>query len=167
MVVRRETSQGGESWIRTLPARGEIRNKARYFQGFNHCSWANVLPRNITPSDIDVVFDNARNARQLFCEYTSNGELWTDKPYGQRCMYMQALQTNNYANACVLCSHSVPANQEIDSMRDVDSFHVMRRVYGKVKYFPSETAPYSGADWVEFLKAFYGLENRWGTWTSK
>ena len=145
-------------------SRGSIRHKARYFQGFDHSGWNRILPRKITPSDIDVVFDDHLHSRTLLCEFTCSATLWTEKPFGQRTTYMQLLRTSNYANAAVLCRHNVPAENEIRTWEDVVSFHVMRCVEGRVVYTPSDNRPFDGEDWREFVKGFYGLENGFGTW---
>jgi len=147
--------------------RGSIRHKARYFQGFDHSGWGGVLERNITPSDIDVVFDNKLHGRTLFCEFSSSVDLWKDKPSGQRILYMQLLRTTNYSSAAVLCRHNTPADTPVNSLLDVVSFHVMRCVGGQVVCTPSDSKPFPGGDWVEFVKCFYGLENGFGTWTQE
>ena len=144
--------------------RGSVRHAARYKQGYDHSSWASVLPRKITPSDIDVVFDNLLHGRQLFCEFTSREALWTEKAHGQRVLYQQILRTTNYSSACVLCFHSVPSHLLIDSLKDVNSFHVMRCVDGEVVYTPGDKRTFHGSLWTDFVKSFYGLENGFGTW---
>jgi hypothetical protein len=141
-----------------MVTRGAVRNEALYRQGYDHSAWGDILPRRITPSDIDVVFDNLERARVLFCEFTRN-ECWADKPFGQRTLYMQLLRTNNYQNACVLCHHCVDG-RDIDSLTDVQSFHVMRCNNGEIEYMEV----IDGCLWGEFVKAFYGLENTWGQW---
>ena len=145
--------------------RGSVRHAARYKQGYDHSGWASVLPRKITPSDIDVVFDNLLNGRQLFCEFTSREALWTEKAHGQRVMYQQVLRTTNYSSASVLCFHSVPSNMPIDSLKDVNSFHVMRCVDGKIIYMPGDQRTFDGSLWPDFVLSFYGLDNGFGTWT--
>lgn len=138
--------------------RGAVRSREAYRQGYDHTEWQ-FLPNRITPSDIDVVFDNQLRARQLFCEY-SRVRSWDEKPFGQRLVYMQLLNTNNYGNACVLCCHRVPASDDIRSLSDVVSFHVMRNHCKTIEFLPI----YDGSLWPEFVKSFYGLENKWGEW---
>lgn len=138
--------------------RGAVRNQETYRQGYDHTEWQ-FLPRKITPSDIDVVFDNQLRARHLFCEYTRL-RLWDEKPWGQKLLYQQLLNTNNYGNACVLCCHNVPPSRDIRSMSDVLSFHVMRNFCQRVECLPI----YDGDLWPEFVKAFYGIKNKWGEW---
>lgn len=144
--------------------RGSVRHTARYRQGYDHSGWASILPRRITPSDIDVVFDNAFHGRQLFCEFTSRDIYWPEKPFGQRVVYEQLLKSGSPSSACVLCSHDVPSDSLIDTSRHVDSFQVMRVSEGRVVYTPGERLTFSGSLWVDFVKSFYGLENGFGTW---
>lgn len=52
--------------LKVMERRGEVRHPARFAQQVEHRGWCDVLPRNISPSDIDVVFDNMMRARTLF-----------------------------------------------------------------------------------------------------
>jgi hypothetical protein len=142
---------------------GAIQNPERYKQLYDHSDWYGVLPNRITPSDIDVVFDNKLNARILFCDFTSAFTLWKQKKPGQKILYEQLLRTNNYANACVLCYHEVPVDAEINTLTDVKSFHVMRITNrdGCIRFFPNEHEAYSGDLWSGFVKSFYGLSGAW------
>ena len=144
--------------------RGEVRHRARFAQQIEHNGWCDVLPRSITPSDIDVVFDNMMRSRTLFCEFSSAVFLWDGKEKGQRYLYQQLLKTNNYQNACVLCHHNVPIEKNVNSLRDVVSFHVMRANRGLIYFLPSESEAFPGTLWVDFVNSFYGLENNWGAW---
>lgn len=144
--------------------RGAIRNRDRYKQCYDHSAWGVFLPNKITPSDIDVVFDYRLCARQLHCEFSVEAMLWSQKPFGQRCLYEQLLRTSNYNNACALCNHDVPTGVDINSLADVDSFHVMRCVKGEICYFPSADKAFGGELWGDFVRAFYGMENKWGDW---
>lgn len=58
---------------------GSIRNLERYKQLYEHSKWYGLLPRGITPSDIDVVFDFKLRARMLFCEFTTACTTWDQK----------------------------------------------------------------------------------------
>ena len=147
-----------------MERRGTVKYRDRFAQQVEHDGWCDILPRNITPSYIDVVFDNMRLARVLFCEFSSAVSLWGGKPGGQRYLYQQLLKTNNYKNGCVLCRHDVPVERNVNSFKDVVSFHVMRASAGLVYFMPSETEYFPGALWVDFVKSFYGIENNWGAW---
>ena len=148
-----------------MERRGVVKHRARFAQQIEHIGWDGVLPKKITPSDIDVVFDNMRLARVLFCEFSSVVSTWGGKKAGQRYLYQQLLRTNNYKNGCALCRHDVPVERNVNSFNDVVSFHVMRvSSKGLVYFMPSETEPFPGTLWVDFVKSFYGLENDWGAW---
>ena len=144
--------------------RGAVRHAERYRQGYDHSGWASILPRRITPSDIDVVFDNGLHGRQLFCEFTSRDILWSEKPAGQRWLYEQLLKSGSRGSACVLCSHDVPVDSLIDTTKNVSSFHVMRYCEGRIIYTPGDRVTFSGLLWLDFVKSFYGLENGFGAW---
>ena len=147
-----------------MERRGEVRYPERFAQQVEHAGWNGVLPRKITPSDIDVVFDNMLMARTLFCEFSSAVSLWGCKPSGQRYLYQQLLKTNNYRNGSVLCYHKTPVEKNVNSFADVISFHVMRANSGVIYFMPSEAESFPGTLWVDFVKSFYGLENNWGAW---
>lgn len=147
-----------------MERRGEVRHRARFAQQIEHDGWFGALPRKISPSDIDVVFDNMLMARTLFCEFSSAVSVWSGKEIGQQYLYQQLLKTNNYKNGSVLCRHNIPVERNVNSLNDVVSFHVMRAKAGVVYFMPSETEPFPGTLWVDFVKSFYGLENNWGTW---
>lgn len=147
-----------------MERRGEVQYRERFEQQVEHNGWCDILPNKITPSDIDVAFDNMARARHLFCEFSSVASLWSEKKWGQQLLYMQLLRTNNYANASVLCKHHVPIGQSVKSLNDVDSFQVMRAKNGLIYYMPSKEETFPGTLWVDFVKSFYGLENNWGAW---
>lgn len=149
----------------TNEQRGSVRHAERYRQGYDHSGWASVLPRRITPSDIDVVFDDYLHGRQLFCEFTSRDLVWTDKPPGQRMLYERLLKSGSPASACVLCSHDVPAESLINTTQHVTSFHVMRYTPKGIVFSPGDHQTFDGSLWVDFVKSFYGLENGFGTWS--
>lgn len=110
--------------------RGGIQNVEAYARGkmLDHSGWQKEekLPRNVTPSDIDVVFDN--NSWMLFCEISSKHAAWDDlkkESMGQFLLYRNLIfQTTNCA---VLCKHSVrlDALRPIDTKKDITAFQVM------------------------------------------
>jgi len=104
-----------------MERRGEVKHRARFAQQVEHNGWCDILPRNITPSDIDVVFDNMLMTRMLFCEFSSAVSLWGCKSGGQRYLYQQLLKTNNYRNGCVLCRHNVSVERNVNSLNDAVS----------------------------------------------
>lgn len=114
-----------------MSERGGIRNEDAYARGkmLDHSGWQKGeirLPRLITPSDVDMVFDN--DTWLLLCEVSSEYASWRDlqaRAKGQIRMY-QAL-IGQTANCAVLCKHSVPLipYRPIDTRNDIDKFEVM------------------------------------------
>lgn len=144
--------------------RGAVYNEARYRQGYDHSEWNEFLPRRITPSDIDVVFDNAMHQRAMFCDYSAQAAIWSEKSRGQQLLYQSLLLGSEYRHVAVLCSHSVPPGKPIRSLTDVDTFHVMRRGKVGVEFFPDARRPYGRELWRSFVASFYGVEGNWDKW---
>ena len=131
---------------------GKIVCEEAYAQGkmLNHESW--LLPRGITPSDIDAVFDDGLHGRTLFVELTKSTSTWSAVSAGQRRLYW-AIVARGHGNAIAsLCLHAVPSHLEIDTRNDIVKFQVM--------YFASlfgcATSPvYEGKLWPRFVDDFY------------
>jgi hypothetical protein len=113
--------------------RGQIYCPEAYARGkmLNHGDWASILPRSITPSDIDAVFDN--NGKLLFVEFSSRFSEWDRIPAGQRRLYQSLCRLGARA---VLCKHRIPPlGVEINTLHDVEAFQIMRRnEVGGVEY---------------------------------
>lgn len=126
--------------------RGAIYAEQAYAQGkmLNNSAWNGMLPRNITPSDIDLVFDN--NGWQLLCELSSQTSNWAELKRGQRLLY-QGL-TIKHRTIGVLLKHSVPKDRQIDTLKDIDSFQVMISG-GRI------TEIFGGERWQRFVEQFY------------
>ena len=129
--------------------RGAIRVEEAYAQGkmLESSSW--VLPRNITPSDIDLVFDDGVNEVVVFCEFSSQVTNWTDVAYGQFLLYQAVIRDS--ANLACLCKHSVPTSSVIDTKNDVDSFQVMFCSEGWYYVSPE----YPGRWWGDFVERVF------------
>src|SRR5262245_15408693 len=100
-------------------ARGAIYNEARYqlAKMFDHSCWLKgnrILPRSITPSDVDavlghqlsfipIVFDN--NKRMIICELSRSINEWRWLNAGQKWMYESLIY--QHPHAAVLCKHDV------------------------------------------------------------
>lgn len=123
--------------------RGSIYHEEAYAQGkmLNHDSW-NFLPRKITPSDIDMCFDNG--AWLLVCELSSQATKWGEIKYGQRLLY-KSLTVRSRVIAALL-RHNVK-DRQIDTLKDIDSFQVM--VAGKT------TRVFDGEKWRRFVESFF------------
>lgn len=100
---------------------GEIYSAEAYAQGkmLDHSSWQDhpTLPRGITPSDIDVVFDNAGNV--LFVELSSSTAKWADLAFGQRRVYEAVIWETKHC--AIVCRHNVSLQdgRRIDSRQDI------------------------------------------------
>jgi hypothetical protein len=95
----------------------------------DHSSWQcgdNPLPRSITPSDIDMGFDNGGWVLQ--CEVSSTASSWRNVPRGQVQYYLSSIKGTH--NCAVLCYHTVPLSDSrpIDTRKDIKKFHVLLHV---------------------------------------
>ena len=119
--------------------RGAIHNRDAYAQGkFVDCSgWANrekygdsVLPRNITPSDIDVVFNPGTfmldNAGHVMCiELSSSINIWSQASRGQYLAAQSLVKAGQGKIASAIAFHRTPVDQDIDLRESVESFSLM------------------------------------------
>jgi len=134
-----------------LPKRGEIHSQEAYALGkmVDSSSWS--LPRGITPSDIDLVFDNAGD--MLACELSRKTFLWSELPVGQRLVYERFVLNGCARHIAAVCKHNVAPEfgRKIDSRNDVVQFQLM--VYMEGNLVMSNVRD----DWPEFVeKEFYG-----------
>lgn len=129
-------------------ARGSILVEEAYARGkmLDHSGW-HVLPRAITPSDFDMVFDNG--GALIYGEISSEFSEWARLKKGQRKAYSNAIwQTRNCA---VLCRHNVPLSElrAINTREDIRDYQVM--LYdGKGFSFSSVRH-----DWKEFVDRWF------------
>ena len=145
--------------MKSMADRGGIRNVEAYARGkmLDHSSWQKgiKLPRSVTPSDIDIVFDNA--GWLLHCEVSSKHTRWEElakEAKGQALLYENLIfQTSNCA---ALCRHSVPLSERraINSREDINAFQLML-------YAPRSGVVYSpvykgGARWNDFVHSWFG-----------
>lgn len=102
---------------------GAIYCEEAYAQGkmLESSQWDERLPRGITPSDADLIFDN--RGYLLFCEFSSEHTEWSQVKLGQKLLY-ESIVAHERATAA-LCKHSVGRDKKIDTYGDVDSFQVM------------------------------------------
>lgn len=129
---------------------GEIMCEMAYAQGkmLNNSGWYGVLPRNITPSDIDMVIDN--NGDCLFCEISRHNNEWTQLGPGQLWLYKNMIDFSR--SIAVLWKHSVPQDEQIDTFTMCDSFQVMYGGQGEGFHL---TKQFKGGRWVDFVKAWF------------
>lgn len=138
------------------PERGAIRSVEHYLlaKKLNHSSWqkgSRILPRNITPSDVDMYFDN--RGRIIFGELTTNFPEWASISDGQRMGYQNMIRGSAHC-AVVAFHNAVPEDQEIDSRLDILGFQPM--IFDGGDFILGET--YNGNDkWQDFI--FWWFEN--------
>lgn len=133
---------------------GDIFCEEAYALGkmLDHSSWAigeKVLPRGITPSDFDLVFDN--NGCVLFCELSSGASEWGEVSTGQCLTYKAAIRKG--VHCAVLCTHDVKVEygRKIDTREDIISFQVM--TFGWGSFWVSRVV--EGSAWPNFVFAWY------------
>jgi hypothetical protein len=110
------------------PDRGSIRSVEHYQQAkmLDHSSWqkgAPVLPRHITPSDVDMYFDN--NGKIIFCELSTNFPSWESLGKGQRLGYENMIRGT--VHCAVVCFHNIVPSDDrlINSRTDICGFQPM------------------------------------------
>lgn len=132
--------------------RGAIHTEAAYAQGkmLDNSSWN--LPRKITPSDFDCVFDNG--GRLVLAEFSSSCSEWGELKYGQRLAYESAIKGTH--NLAALCKHGVPPDRQINTRNDVDSFQVMFCVAGDLVLSPL----FDGNRWGRFIESWFSSPYR-------
>lgn len=112
--------------------RGAIRTEDAYALGkmLDNSAWAGCLPRSITPSDMDLIFDNGGHI--IFGEMSSTHTEWNSVDRGQLILYENAIKDSPHCAA--LCKHSVrpEENRPIDTHTDVTGFQLMLHDYGFV-----------------------------------
>lgn len=136
--------------------RGAIYNEQAYAQGkmIDHSKWQTGekrLPRNITPSDIDMIFDN--RGHQLAIELTRGEKKWTEIQAGQRgVMEGFIICPPKLVRLGVLAWHSVAPHQQICSREHIDGFIPVLHDCGECYVLE----PFNGNDrWQRFVFRFY------------
>ena len=113
-----------------MTQRGDIFSTPAYAQGkmLDHSGWK--LPRNITPSDVDMVIDN--DGSIIYGELSSWCSHWAGIKEGQRRLYQNAIRDGKHC--AVLCRHSVKPEErrQIDTCYDIESFEAMFWDFGPV-----------------------------------
>lgn len=134
-----------------MPTDGAIYCEQAYAQGkmLDSSGWSGFLPRTITPSDIDHVFDNA--GRMVFTEFSSKTSDWGKLPVGQRLLYENLLKSSGGRHVAALCQHNTPKDKQIDTRKGVIAFSLMRCRDGSVHW----TEPFGGDRWDKFVKSWF------------
>lgn len=135
--------------------RGAINVEKAYALGkmLDHSSWqkgSEVLPRGITPGDIDASFDN--KGKILFCEFSSSQTQWCDLDIGQLRLYKACVMDSPHC--AVLCKHNVTLadNRPIDTRFDVQSFQVMLWDY---EFIFTRIWPNDNQDWQRCVMSWF------------
>lgn len=128
---------------------GAIYCEEAYAQGkmLDHSEWQGKLPRSITPSDIDQIFDN--DGKLLACEWSRSNLRWNELTRGQRDTYMAVVKSGHMA---ALLKHSVPRSRKIKTRTDVESFQV---IYLAANGKPAITDVIDGYLWPIFVDEWY------------
>jgi len=134
---------------------GDIHSLDAYIRGklLDHSSWQkgeSILPRGVTPSDVDIVWDNRGFA--ILGELSSQFSEWRSLDKGQREMY-EALITGDRHVAALLRHHGAVYNgKKIDSRFDVLTFQIMFWHGGRVHI----TKVFNGRErWNRFVFGWY------------
>lgn len=134
--------------------RGDIYNYDLYLQSktLDHSEWR--LPRCITPSDIDMVFDNA--GKILFCDLKNHHCTWDDLSVGQRKLYEAIVRNGAGTQFVALLHHSAPATQKfIRTVSDIEEFQLIYWKDNEIKV--SQMFP--GSYWRVYVEEiFYGIK---------
>jgi hypothetical protein len=127
---------------------GVIYCEPAYAQGkmLDHSGWSGKLPRGVTPSDIDAVWDN--NGDFIFAELSSSKTTWNDLSRGQVLAYSNLIHST--IDVAVLFKHSVPTDKQIDTYKDCDSFQVMWDDSGICL-----SKVFEGERWPRFVKSWF------------
>ena len=133
---------------------GRIYCEQAYAQGkmLDSSGWDGFLPRGITPSDIDHVFDN--NGQMIFMEVTSRFATWEElesENLGQWLLYRNLILSCRRPSVAVLWLHDTPHNLQIDTLRGCVSFSVLSLCRGDLH----RTTPLSGDRWPDFVWAWF------------
>ena len=146
--------------------KGSILVKEAYAQGkmVESSGWANrekygtaILPRGITPSDIDVVFNPGTfmldNAGHVLCvELSKQTNIWSQAKRGQYLAAQSLVKAGQGKIASAIGFHRTPTEEQIDLRESVESFSVM--YYVAPTY--ACTKPFEGNQhWQRFVLAWF------------
>lgn len=130
-------------------------------------SWFGLLPRNITPSDIDLIgytdmgfvetnniaIDN--NGTILLVEFSTKSAAWDKLPKGQFLLYRNLVCAGHGRQIAALAHIEPKPDQPIDTLHDVREFSVMR--YDEEAGY--KTSPvYQGKHWKTAVTNLIGVK---------
>lgn len=135
-----------------MAKRGAIRQMDVYLQSklLDHSPWDGRLPRKITPSDIDIVFDNAGSL--LFCELKlvapgDSGSFW-NLEVGQQRLFQSLLEGTTHQLAILY--HSTPPSIQIDTRNGINAFRIVTW-----EGVPREQDVRPGKDWPDYVESWF------------
>jgi hypothetical protein len=130
---------------------GKIRSRPHYEQSKNldHSEWLGKLPRNCSPSDIDVVLNDWPTKRNLYKELSSSVATWKEIQRPQLMTQMTAVHGGVHYS--VLLKHSVQPPKLIKTVSDIESFQVMFWSDGDWRY----SRLLSGGSFLRFVQEWY------------
>ena len=131
---------------------GAIICEQAYAQGkmLDNSKWQ--LPRGITPSDIDMVFDDRRYGRILFVELSRLHLTWNTVPVGQRKLHAGLVSAGYNKVFSCLAKHNVPPQLQIDTRNHIEHFQIM--YFAALLGFATSKV-FTGDLWPLFVDEFY------------
>ncbi len=126
---------------------GQIIIEEAYAQGkmLDHSGWYGQLPRGITPSDIDMIFDF--DGLTVLVELKSRSADWGKVDVGQRRAYENLVRKGRGETLAICAKHVTEPGKQIDTFNDVTEYQVMVWRDGQIK----TSVTYQGG-WVEQIK---------------
>jgi hypothetical protein len=153
-----------------MQKRGAIHFQQAYARGkmLDNSGWTKYLPRNGTPSDIDriTITDTNGNIMSidnvpvlddsgsiLYFEFSSSEKAWQGLKRGQHLLYQNLVRAARGNAIAVLGYHQTPLDQEIDTVNNIISFHIMYWTEEDGIVYP--TAPIKGNElWIKFVSNY-------------
>ncbi|WDI41841.1 hypothetical protein [Bremerella sp. P1] len=125
--------------------RGEIKHLDAYIKAklLDHSGWTEHLPRKITPSDGDMILDNA--GRLLLVELSSKTDNLNELTNGQRILGENFTRNGKGKQAYALAKIVVSEDRAIDTTKDIISFSFLIYDKGQLK----RLGPYDGRHWTK------------------
>ncbi|WP_417848383.1 hypothetical protein [Thalassoglobus sp.] len=141
-----------------VETKGKIYSREAYAQAkmLDHSLWYGVLPRNITPSDIDMIIDN--DGLILFVEFSSKTASWhtlKSFSYGQWKCHRNLVFNGQGKQFSALCKIKPKPDEDINSMTDIIEFSLM--TYDKENDDVRESKLWTGENWKTAVQNLLGI----------
>lgn len=130
--------------------RGEIEHLDAYIKAklLDHSGWTSHLPRNITPSDGDMLIDNA--GRILLIELSTKTESYDKLATGQRILAENFVKNGRGRQAHAIAKIVLSEDRAIDTTKDITNFSFLVWDNSILK----RLGPYDGKHWTSAVKAW-------------